>query len=102
MGEARLVRALADGALRDEVMSRFGGFLRDRIDPGTRGRDRAGEPFARELLVEAGALGLFGFTVPTSVGGAGRTWGEWGLVLHEIAYACADTSFPMLLAYCGT
>src|SRR5262245_61853575 len=97
-----MLASLAPPAIVDEVRERFGTFLRERIDPGARVRDRAGTPIARELMAEAGALGLCGFTVPGAVGGASRSWREWALVLHEIGYQCADTSFPMLLAYCGT
>jgi alkylation response protein AidB-like acyl-CoA dehydrogenase len=103
MNNARqLSRSLAPDELVREVRDRFGSFLRERVDPGAGERDRSGAPFSGEILAEAGALGLLGFTVPPEVGGSGRSWREWGLVLHEIGYLSADTSFPMLLAYCGT
>jgi alkylation response protein AidB-like acyl-CoA dehydrogenase len=97
-----ILNPLAPDEITAEVRRRFGPFLAERVDPGASARDRAGTPITPEILREAGDLGLFAFTVPTDVGGAGRTWREWGLVLHEIGYLCADTSFPMLLAYCGT
>ena len=97
-----MLPSLAPQEIVEEVRRRFGAFIHERIDPGARARDRAGIPIGRDLLGEAGDLGLFGFTVPVEVGGADRTWREWGLVLHEIGYLSADTAFPMLLAYCGT
>jgi acyl-CoA dehydrogenase len=85
-----------------EVRETLGRWLIERVNPGAVERDRTGTPFDRELLREAGELGLFGFTAPREVGGAGRSWREWGWYLHEIGYLCTDTSLPMLLAYCGT
>ena len=97
-----MVGSLAPPEIAHEVRARFGAFIRDRIDPGAAERDRTATPLSRELLREAGGLGLLGFTVPASAGGAGRSWREWGWVLHEIGYLSGDTSFPMLLAYLGT
>lgn len=97
-----LVASLAPSAIGDEVRARFGAFIRQQIDPGAEERDRTGTPISRELLRQAGSLGLLGFTVPTTAGGAGRSWREWGWFLHEIGYLAEDTSFPMLLAYLGT
>jgi len=97
-----LLRSLGRKEDVDEVRARFGAFLSEKVSPGAFERDRGGAPFSRELLREAGRLGLFGFTVPAEVGGQGRNWRDWGLVLHELCYQCTDTAFPMLLAYCGT
>lgn len=99
---ATLLRSLAPEEVVREVRERFGAFIEQRINPGAAQRDRSGQPIAKELLREAGDLGLLGFTVPQDVGGQGRRWRDWGLVLHEIGYLSQDTSFPMLLAYCGT
>jgi len=101
-GAASLIASLAPPEIAREVRARFGAFMRDRIDPGAAERDRTATPISRELLREAGALGLLGFTVPAIAGGAARSWREWGWVLHEIGYLSGDTSFPMLLAYLGT
>ena len=99
---SRLLGSLAPESIVHEVRRTLVPWLDARVSPGATERDRTGTPFARELLREAGELGLLGFTVPREVGGAGRSWREWGWFLHEIAYRCADTSLPMLLAYCGT
>jgi hypothetical protein len=97
-----LLRSLGGKEDVDEVRTRFGAFLSEKVSPGAFERDRGGTPFSRELLREAGRLGLFGFTVPAEVGGQGRNWRDWGLVLLELCYQWTDTAFPMLLAYCGT
>src|SRR5262245_58909720 len=97
-----MLASLAPRAIVDEVRDRFGAFIRNEIDPGAGERDRTGTPISRDLLSEAGRLGLLGFTVPREAGGAGRSWLEWGCVLHEIGYRSADSAFPMLLAYLGT
>jgi alkylation response protein AidB-like acyl-CoA dehydrogenase len=97
-----VVGSLAPDAIVHEVRETLGPWLTERVNPGATERDRTGTPFSRQLLREAGELGLFGFTVPREVGGAGRSWREWCWFLHEIAYRCTDTSLPMLLAYCGT
>ncbi len=102
MAGSALLGSLAPEAIVHEVRETLGDWLERRVDPGASKRDRTGTPFSTSLLREAAALGLFGFTVPREVGGAGRPWREWGLFLHEIAYRCTDTSLPMLLAYCGT
>jgi alkylation response protein AidB-like acyl-CoA dehydrogenase len=103
MGEREgMLASLAPREIVAEVGDRFGAFIRDEIDPGAGERDRTGTPISRELLREAGRLGLLGFTVPKDAGGAGRSWREWGWVLHEIGYRAAETAFPMLLAYLGT
>jgi alkylation response protein AidB-like acyl-CoA dehydrogenase len=98
----RLLGSLAPESIVHEVHRTLAPWLEQRVSPGAAERDRTGTPFSRELLREAGELGLLGFTVPREVGGAGRSWREWGWFLHEIAYLCSDTSLPMLLAYCGT
>src|SRR5262249_633017 len=65
-----------------EVRERFGRFIAERVNPGARDRDRTATPLSRELLREAGDVGLMGFTLPVEMGGGGRRWREWGLVLH--------------------
>jgi alkylation response protein AidB-like acyl-CoA dehydrogenase len=101
-GSTRLLASLAPDAIVHEVRDTLGAWLQQRVDPGASERDRTGTPFSSEILREAAEFGLLGFTIPREAGGAGRTWREWGWVLHEIAYRCTDTSLPMLLAYCGT
>ncbi len=97
-----MLPSLAPASLAAEFRERFGAFLDERVSPGASRRDRECRPISRELLREAAGLGLLGFTMPAALGGGGRSWREWGLLLHEIAYRCDDTSFPMLLAYCAT
>jgi alkylation response protein AidB-like acyl-CoA dehydrogenase len=97
-----LLRPLCPAALTAEVKDRFGELIATCINPGAGERDRTATPFSRELVREAGRLGLTGFTLPREIGGQGRSWREWGMVLHEIGYLCDDTAFPMLLAYLGT
>jgi len=98
----RMLNPLSPDTLATEVRRRFGDFIAQRIDPGTVERDRMATPLTREMLQEAGRLGLMGFNVPESIGGQGRSWAEWGYVLHEIGYLSEDAALPMLLAYCGT
>jgi alkylation response protein AidB-like acyl-CoA dehydrogenase len=100
--EDRLLVSLARPDMVREVAQRYGEFLKKRVDPGAHERDRQAAPFSRDLLEEAGELGLMGYMMPTEIGGQGQNWHNWGLVLHELCYLCADTSLPMLLAYCGT
>ena len=97
-----LLRPLCPASLAAEVKDKFGELIATCINPGAGERDRTATPFSRELLREAGRLGLTGFTLPREIGGQGRSWREWGMVLHEIGYLCEDTAFPMLLAYLGT
>ena len=87
-----LLGSLAPPAIVHEVHETLGPWLRKRVNPGAVERDRTGTAFSRQLLREAGELGLFGFTVPREVGGAGRSWREWGWYLHEIAYLCTDAA----------
>jgi alkylation response protein AidB-like acyl-CoA dehydrogenase len=97
-----LLHSLARKDRVDEVQERFGKFVAEQINPGAVERDRTGTPISRELFRAAGELGLMGFTAPVEVGGEGRSWRDWGLVLHELCYLSTDTALPMVLAYCGT
>lgn len=86
-------------AMAAEVESRFGAFLRDRINPTTEQRDQDYATFTPEMLREMAELGLTGFTVSPAIGGAGRSWTDWGHALEEIGYLCDDAGLPMLLSY---
>src|SRR5262249_53244516 len=97
-----LLAPLAPPQIALEVRERFGRFIVERGNPGARAPDRAAARLSRELMREAGDLGLMGWTLPVELGGGGRRWREWGLVLHEISTLTTDTALPMLLAYCGT
>ncbi|MFT4628106.1 MAG: alkylation response protein AidB-like acyl-CoA dehydrogenase [Myxococcota bacterium] len=82
-----------------EVEARFGRFFREKINPTAAERDQTGQTFSVELLREMADLGLIGFTAPVEIGGAGRSWQEWGHTLEEIGYRCDDAGLPMLLSY---
>lgn len=86
-------------AIAREVEERFGAFFRQVVNPGAAERDRTCTTFPVEMLKQMADLGLIGFTAPRSVGGAGRTWEEWGHALEEIGYRCDDSGLPMLLSY---
>src|SRR6185295_12630392 len=85
-----------------EVEDRYVPWIHRCVNPDAQHRDRTATPIDRGRMHEAGMMGLLGFTVPREVGGQGRTWREWGFVLHEIGYHTEDTALPMLLAYCST
>lgn len=76
--------------LATEAERRYGGFVRECVNPGADGRDRAGEPLPRALITEAGRLGLLGFSLPPEIGGRGRSKFEWGIVLEELSRICSD------------
>lgn len=80
-----------------EVDRRFGPFIRDCVNPGADGRDRAGEPLPRALLAEAGTLGLLAFSLPKEIGGEGRDKFEWGIVVEEVARLSHDPGFSSLI-----
>jgi alkylation response protein AidB-like acyl-CoA dehydrogenase len=83
--------------IRREARSRFGGFVLDRANPGSRFRNRACQPLDPGLFAEASDLGLLGFALPTEIGGAGRDRFAWGVVIAEVARICRDPGFPVLL-----
>jgi alkylation response protein AidB-like acyl-CoA dehydrogenase len=86
-------------AIAREVKERFGDFFDQQVNPSAAERDRLGETFPVEMLREMAKLGLIGFTAPAKIGGAGRTWEQWGHTLEEIGYQCDDSGLPMLLSY---
>ena len=65
-------------------------FARERVAPGARDRDRAGQ-FPAELLSEMAELGLLGVNVPAEYGGAEAGAISYALAMMEIAEACAST-----------
>ena len=67
-----LLRPLCLPSLTAEVKDRFGELIATSINPGASERDRTATPFSRELVREAGRLGLTGFTLPREIGGSGR------------------------------
>lgn len=83
--------------VRREARSRFGGFVLDRTNPGSRFRNRAYQPLDTRLFEEASDLGLLQFALPTEIGGGGRDRFAWGVVIAEIARMSCDPDFPVLL-----
>ena len=84
-------------ALGAEAERRFGGFIRERVNPGADDRDRMSEPLPRSLLGEAGRLGLLGFSLPPTIGGEGRDKFEWGIVLEEVSRLSRDTGLASVI-----
>jgi butyryl-CoA dehydrogenase len=89
----------APGDVAREFAERFGPFLRDAVNP----RIAAGPPSRgdRDLLVQAGQLGLLGLPLPESAGGGGRDPFAWGIALEQLARSASDASFPLLVAGLG-
>ncbi len=69
-------------------------FARERVAPGSRDRDRAGQ-FPAELLSEMAELGLLGVNVPAEYGGAEAGAISYALAMMEVAEACASTAVAM-------
>jgi alkylation response protein AidB-like acyl-CoA dehydrogenase len=83
--------------LRMEARSRFQSFIERRSNPAARERDRGNSPVLRSLFEEAAEVGLLQFSLPTHVGGEGRSKFEWGIVLGELATVASDPGFSILL-----
>lgn len=81
------------------VRNRFGRFITERINPGAAERDQSMSTFDPEIMREAAAIGLVGFTAPKEVGGGGNDWATWGHALEEVGYLSEDAGLCMLLAY---
>jgi alkylation response protein AidB-like acyl-CoA dehydrogenase len=63
-------------------------FARDRVAPRAAAIDASGA-FPRELVREAGRLGLMGMTIPADRGGAGRDYVSYALAVEAVAFASA-------------
>jgi butyryl-CoA dehydrogenase len=63
-------------------------FARDHVAPRAAAID-AGGAFPRELVREAGRLGLMGVTIPADRGGAGRDYVSYALAVEAVAFASA-------------
>src|SRR5512145_646621 len=63
-------------------------FARDQVAPRAAAID-AGGAFPRELVREAGRLGLMGVTIPRGRGGAGRDYVSYALAVEAVAFASA-------------
>ncbi|MDQ3933036.1 MAG: acyl-CoA dehydrogenase family protein [Actinomycetota bacterium] len=84
-------------SLRMEARSRFRSFIERRSNPAARERDRRNSPVVRSLFEEAAEIGLLPFSLPTDVGGEGRSKFEWGILLEELATVATDPGFSILL-----
>jgi alkylation response protein AidB-like acyl-CoA dehydrogenase len=84
-------------ALAAEAERRFGPFVRERVNPGADARDRLGEPLPREVLAEAGRVGLLGFSLPPEVGGEGRDKFAWGIVVEEVSRLSRDPALSSVI-----
>lgn len=69
-------------------------FAQKRLAPGAAERDRSGH-FPRELMEEAGSLGLMGMLVPEEWGGVGVNHVALALALEEVAAADGAVSTVM-------
>ena len=83
--------------VRHETRARFAGFMLDRVNPGSRLRNRNNEPFDAKLFEEASELGLLQFGLPAEIGGEGRDKFDWGVVIAETARLARDPNFPVTL-----
>ena len=81
------------------VRERFGEFIAERINPGAEHRDQTISTFDADIMQEAAAIGLVGFTAPVELGGGGNDWETWGHTQEEIGYLSEDSGLCMLLAY---
>lgn len=91
----RQQRASTHGACE----ARFGAFVRERLQPTARQRDRDGTPLSREQVTEACALGLATLRADRAHGGGGASLPEWALTLEWLGAECEDLAVPTLLGY---
>jgi alkylation response protein AidB-like acyl-CoA dehydrogenase len=73
---------------QESFVARVRAFARDRVAPQAAAID-AGGAFPRELVREAGRLGLMGVTIPPDRGGAGRDYVSYALAVEAVAFASA-------------
>lgn len=66
-------------------------FARERVAPAAARIDESGD-YPRDLVTEAGALGLMGVTIPRALGGAGRDTVTYALAVEAVALASATLS----------
>jgi len=65
--------------IRDSIRQ----FCQDKLEPRVRSAFRE-ERFDREIMTEAGELGLLGIMIPEQYGGAGLNYVAYGLIAREI------------------
>jgi alkylation response protein AidB-like acyl-CoA dehydrogenase len=73
---------------QESFVARARDFARDRVAPQAAAID-AGAAFPRDLVREAGRLGLMGVTIPPDRGGAGRDYVSYALAVEAVAFASA-------------
>jgi alkylation response protein AidB-like acyl-CoA dehydrogenase len=73
---------------QEAFVSSIRDFARDRIAPRAAGIDASGE-FPRDLVSEAGRLGLMGVTIPVAQGGAGRDYLSYALAVEAVSLSSA-------------
>lgn len=83
--------------IRREARRRFGGLIREDVNPGSHVREREGRLIDNSVIERAGDVGLIGFSLPVEVGGAGRSKFAWGAVVEELASLSRDPGFPSLI-----
>ncbi len=87
----------------EQIRERYRGFIEERVNPGAVERDAAASSIPRELLREAGRLGLFRLAMSKRLGGEAIDDLRWGQVLEQLGYLSVDASFPTMLGlFVGT
>ena len=76
--------SLEQEAFRQSVVR----FADEAVRPVARAIDES-DTFPRELVRQAGALGLMGVTIPKAWSGVGRDYVSYALAIEEIAHASA-------------
>ncbi|MFG3259826.1 acyl-CoA dehydrogenase family protein [Streptomyces sp. NPDC048172] len=83
--------------VRRETRRRFAGLVLDGTNPGSYFREHEGHTIGKDVLAQAGDLGLIPFSLPVEVGGAGRDKFSWGVVVEELARLSLDPGFSVLV-----
>ncbi len=105
-GDQRGLLEATHPAVPDRVPDEVHDWVRDNlaahfataVNPGAADRDATGTPLPAEALRRAADLGLFGFLLPTSCGGAGGDRRTFGLLLEHVGYFCDELEYPSLLS----
>lgn len=78
---------------------RVAAFIHERVNPGADARDREGQALPRELLQEAGSLGLLSTSLSPELGGQGWSQRRWGNATRAIAFMSDELALPFALGY---
>ena len=79
-----------------EFLDHVEAFARERVAPAAAAIDQSGV-FPRELVAEAGKLGLLGVTIPEAYGGAGLDPVTYALAVETIARASATLAVILVV-----